>query len=180
VAIVGQQRDNGRQNLRQRNERDVNCRQIEFAIEFCRAQIAGINSFTHFNARIIPDFPIELVMTDINGDNCSRTVLQKAISETTGRCAHIDADQSGNVDVKFPEGGFEFYSTATDKTPARFFFDSYVCFVKKNFGRFLNQLLVNQNSAGHYQGLRFRARINQTPIDEELIDALALHAQIVA
>jgi hypothetical protein len=41
-------------------------------------------------------------------------------------------------------------------------------------------LLVNQNGAGHYHRLRFRARINQTPIDEELIDALALHAQIVA
>ena len=47
----------------------------------------------------------------------------------------------------------------------------------KLFGRFVYELLFDEDHAGHHHRLRFRARRGQAAFYEQLIDALALHAR---
>src|SRR5207302_4885877 len=115
----------------------------------------------------------------VNGDNFARAVLQEAVSESTGRCANIETDQSGDIDLEVAQRRLQFHAAAADITRGWIAcaFQANVRIDRKGLGRFMYKLLINQDDAGHHQSLRLRARWRQPAIDQQFVDALALHAR---
>src|SRR5581483_289291 len=92
-------------------------------------------------------------------------------------CANVKTDKTVYVDLKFAQSCFQLYAATTDVTRLRVRFDSDVCLGWKKFGRLRDKLLINQHRAGHDQRLSFGARIREPAIDQEFVNALALHAR---
>src|SRR5258707_1199435 len=76
--------------------------------------MARIDALTHFNAGILPDFPVELTLTDIDACDMSCAVLKKTISKTTRGRTEIETIKTGRVQLKCFETGFKFVTTTAD------------------------------------------------------------------
>ena len=141
--------------------------------------MARVDAFAHLDSRVVAQTPVELIMAHVNGYNCARVVLQQAVSESTGRRPNIETDQSSDIDLEIAQCRLQFHSAAADVTRGRIAcaLQPNVRIDRKSLGGFVYKLLVNQDDAGHHQSLRLRARWRQPAIDQQLVDALALHAR---
>ena len=114
AARSGQQRNDGGHNPGRGNESDVDSREIELFVKVFRFEVAGVDAFSRVDSRIFSQCPVELIMAYIDGDYAARAVLQKAISESAGRCADVEAVESSYIDVEMTEGRFQFQTAAAD------------------------------------------------------------------
>src|SRR5581483_5415139 len=72
---------NDRQNLTERNERNVGDREVEAFIEVFRFEVTRVDILTDFDARVLPELPVELPMPDVERHDARRAALQQAVSE---------------------------------------------------------------------------------------------------
>src|SRR5262245_52450457 len=102
-----------------------------------------IDSFAHCDARVVANFPVELIVPYIQRGYFARAVLQQTVGKSARRCADVQTRKSTDIEVEFKQCCFQLNSTAADITLRRSFFDSNVCVLRKEFGRLVDELLVN-------------------------------------
>ena len=56
----------------------------------CRFHITKIRPFHHDDPFILPEFPCQLIITNIYGVDIPGTMLQSTVGKTTGGCTDID------------------------------------------------------------------------------------------
>ena len=109
-------------------------------------------------------------MAGINGDHASGAVLQKAIGESAGRSADIEADFPGDVNLPMLESLLQFQATAADVFQI-FSQKPHFCFSVDRRARFLDFLPIDQNFAGENQGLGALTRTCQPAFQQQFIQA---------
>jgi hypothetical protein len=139
--------------------------------------VSRIASFSQFDSWIITKPPIHLVVTNVDRDHLSGAVLQKAICESPRRRAHVETRQPLYLNRELAQGSFKFQAASAHKARLSAFLDSQSCGNREFFGGFIDTLIVDEYDSGHHQRLGFGTRVSQTLIDENLVDALALHAR---
>src|SRR5687767_3849480 len=80
-----QKRRGSRQDLCNRNKRNINNCQVERFRKILRFQIAGIRLFPQIHTLVVPKGPNHLIRSAIDSDNLCGTVFEKTISESAGR-----------------------------------------------------------------------------------------------
>jgi hypothetical protein len=139
--------------------------------------VPGIDSFSQIDSWIIAEPPIHLVVTNVDRDHLSGAVLQKTICESTRRGAHVDTRQPLNLNREFAQGSFELLAAPAHKARLSAFLDAQSCGNREFFRGFVDALIVDEHDSRHHERLGFGTGVSQTLIDENLIDALALHAR---
>jgi hypothetical protein len=76
--------------------------------------MAGIGFFHDDHARVLPQFPCELPLPYIHGEDPGGPVLQQAVREAAGGRAQIERDQPGHVESKMDQGVFQLVPAAAD------------------------------------------------------------------
>ena len=66
------------------------------------------------DAGILPQAPVELTITNIDGIHELGAALQKTIGEASGRTSHIERDAPANIDLKMIERRAQFVPAAAD------------------------------------------------------------------
>jgi hypothetical protein len=174
-SALSQQRNDRRQDFGRRDERDIDGNEIELLFKLGRRKVSRINPFANFHARIAAQTPVDLIVSNVKGDYFAGAVLQETVGETAGRSPDIEADQTCYLKREFAQRGLEFQAATADEARLGAFPDAHDCCTGKFFGGFINALLTDEDNAGHDQRLRFGARVGQASINEDLINALALH-----
>jgi hypothetical protein len=105
-SALFQQSKDGRENQGQGNEAYINHGKAKWCTEVAWTEVASINSLVKFHPWICAQLPVHLVMPNIDGYNACRTMLQEAIRESTGGCAHIKAAKTRRIDFESLERGF--------------------------------------------------------------------------
>ena len=82
------------------NKRNVDRDEIDRLSDGFKRQVADVGPFEDSNARVLPQFPSQLAIADIDGEYFARTVLDEAIGETARGRAHIEADLAGDEDLE--------------------------------------------------------------------------------
>ena len=101
-----EQRDEGRQHLRRRDERDVHHDEIKPLGEILRREVSRVDALAHFDARLVSQPPVDLVVTDIHGHDAPRSALQEAIREAACGRAYVETDEVPHVELENFERGF--------------------------------------------------------------------------
>src|ERR1044072_7246409 len=116
-------------------------------------------------------------MTDIDGNDVMGAVLQKTIGESAGRGAYIEAAEAADFNSKLAQGRFQLQSSAADIAGGRIVtaFETNLGLEFEFFRRFIDELIIDEDPAGHYQSLCPGTRWGQPAIDEQGVDALARH-----
>src|SRR5579863_3522796 len=86
----GDRRDGG-QHFSCGDERYVHGNECRRLGDVAGGQISSV-ALHRDDARILPQFPVQLIDRDVDGVDLARTILQKTIRESAGGAAHIEAD----------------------------------------------------------------------------------------
>ena len=131
---------------------------------------SGVGALDEVNAGIIAELHGDLSEASVDGGDVCGATLQKAVSESTGGSADVEAGSAGDVDLPVIEGGLEFEATATD--------EGHVFAEKADGGvggdggaGFVDFLLVDEDAAGKDEGAGAFAALDEASFDEEEIDA---------
>ena len=136
-----------------------------------QGQMAGVDSLVHDHARIVAQLPVELSMADIEGVHAGGSVLQQAIGEAAGGCAEVQADLAGRIDFEMLQRGLQLEAAPANESRAREDFDAAGC--GHALAGLLRFAVIDQNLAGHDEGLRFFPGIGQTAVQEQEVEPLA-------
>src|SRR5437899_36236 len=90
--------------------------------------------------------------------------LQQAVGEAARRGAEIGGDETRDGDGEMLEGGFEFQATATDVAQFRSEFEAR--FGGNELSGFGGLLAVDEDFAGHDQGLRLLTSVNEAAVHQ--------------
>jgi hypothetical protein len=129
------------------------------------------------DSRVSLDLPVELSRTHIHRVHPRRSVLQQTVNEAACRRTDIDAAPACRVDVPVPESPFQLQPAAAHIP--ELLKEPNVGILGNAVTRLIRLLSVNQNVPGENESLRFRTRLDETTIDQKLIDSLPpwfLHA----
>lgn len=99
-----EQRQSRRQHLVEGDEGGINDAQIGVCAESSRFQVPDVGAFQADHPRIDAEFPGQLAVTDIDGKNLCRAMLQQAVGETAGRGADIKGCPADHLDGKDLQG----------------------------------------------------------------------------
>ena len=66
-------------------------------------QVAGIGPFVHRDARVVPQLPGKLAVTDIDRVHLCRAMRQQDIGEAAGGCTDIEADAAGRREAEMTQ-----------------------------------------------------------------------------
>ena len=134
-----------------------------------RRQKAGVGFLHDDDARVLAEFPSELTLADVHGEDFGGAMLEETISETASGSAEVDGGQAGDIDLKVAEGVFEFEAAATDE------------FVLADEGKlvvgfdgvagFTGELAIDVDLAGEDGALGFLAAVTEAALDEGLVQA---------
>ena len=86
-----QEPQDGRNDLFEGNERDIDDDDIDRFRDQRRVQFPDIGPFDHDDPFVLPDLPRHLAVPDIHGIDLRGPVLQQAIGEPAGGCADIES-----------------------------------------------------------------------------------------
>ena len=87
--VGGGAREHGRQDLAQRDERDVDDDQVRRVRELLGRERAGVDALDHGHARVLAQAPVELAVGDVERDHVRRAALQQAVGEAAGGRADV-------------------------------------------------------------------------------------------
>ena len=96
------------------DKRNIDRRKCCRTFQIFRYHIADICFFHAYNSWIIPEFPVQLSISHINGIDFDRSVLKHTICETAGGCAYIHAHLILQRHAKIFHGFFQFQSASAD------------------------------------------------------------------
>lgn len=133
-------------------------------------QIACVSFFQQPYARVLPKVEIHLPIAGIDCNYAGGSVLQETIREAAGRCAYIDADHAGNVDVPVFERALQFEAAAT--YVLEIFSEQPDRGLRGNLGASLVGFLIfNQYFTGEDQRLGPLTRGRQAAFYQKLIES---------
>ena len=135
----------------------------------CRRQIARVGFVHDDNARMPAQFPRQLAVTDIDGEDFFRAVLQQTIGETAGRSTQVNDGQPFDVQFKIFQGMFELMTAAADIFFSGFEFD--LVLRPDRIARFTRRLPVDGNQTGHDSAPGLFPTFAQTAFHESLVEA---------
>ena len=167
-------RDRG-QHLGQRDERDVDRRQVGRERQVGGLEAAGVDALDHGHPRVLAQAAVELPVGDVEGDHVRRAALQQAVGEAAGRGADVEAVAAGDVDPERVERVGELDPAARDEARAR---------VDDELGVRLDQLARAQRDgavaadahlAGTHGARRRRARRKEAALSKHSVDSGLLH-----
>jgi hypothetical protein len=159
-----------RKYLTQRNKGAIDHREFERGKWLWKRggrQVPGVGPFHHDDARIMAQLPGKLAMSDINGINLPRAVLQETIGKAAGRCAEVQCCQAGDIKFEMLQRMFQFETAATDIPFAGGESDlvGRLNFVARLFG----WLLIDGDLSSHDGTLGLLAAFAQAPVYQRLI-----------
>ena len=66
----------------------------------------------HDDARVMPEFPVELAVTDVHGIDLGGAVLQQAVGEPAGGGAGVERGHAGDVEAERGDGALQLLAAA--------------------------------------------------------------------
>src|SRR5262249_49389772 len=88
----------GRHELAEPDERRVDNDEVDGLGEIGGREVLRVGPLAHDDARIVPKRERELAVAYIDGVDLACAARKQAISEATGRGAHVDGDNASNVE----------------------------------------------------------------------------------
>ena len=133
-------------------------------------EIARVNAFAHHHARIVPQFPIELAVADVDGPHARRAALQQAIGESAGGAPDIEANSAGDIDAEMIERRRQLVRRRGSRRACAAVTLTWLSLGTRSAG-LVALLAVDEYVAGENQRARLFAGIGQPALDQELVDA---------
>ena len=93
VGAGAEQRRHDRQDVAERDERDVDRDDVErraVAGQIAARERARVDALDHVDARIAADLPVELAVADVERDDARGAALQQHVGEAAGRGADVE------------------------------------------------------------------------------------------
>jgi hypothetical protein len=166
-------RDYG-QDVSEGDERHVDRDNVSGARQVGGFEKACVDVLEHDDARIGAKPPIELTVSDIQGDDLTGATLEQHIGEAACRSANVERGPAAHLDRERLERVRKLETTAAhigvvgcDQRD--------VCIARDAGARLRNRGPVHAHLAGHDQGAGALARRGELAFDEEEIEALAGH-----
>jgi hypothetical protein len=155
--LCGKEFGDRRQQGCEGNKRYIHDRQVNLiAMEVCRSNISGIEAFEDNHPRVLPDFPGQLAIGNIDGMNLPGLVLQEAIGKASGRCTYIKTGETGGGNMELAECLFEFQAASRNVAAFRLDADRDAGGVPSSW--FIGQLIIEiyfsciNHCPGSFQG----------------------------
>ena len=79
--------------------------------------MANIGFLQDDNARVIAQFPIELAIAHVDGENARRAMGEQTVGETAGRCADIEGRFTCDRDRELLQRFLKLETAAADVSP---------------------------------------------------------------
>ena len=165
-AACLEQRFDGRHDLEQGNEGDVNGDEIDGLADICNGDVADIGPFHVDDAVISPQFPGQLAIADVDGKDLGRAALEGAVREAACRGANIHHGLTRQVDGKRFHGLFQFQAAPADigngiALNGNIYVDGQLR------ARLIDALVVDEDQAGHDGRLGLFPAFRQAAADEK-------------
>src|SRR5262245_4895160 len=164
------QRRNDWKDFGQGNEGDVGDDDVKTVSEVIRREVTRIDVFARFDPAVLPQFPIQLAMPDINRDDAGRASLQQTIGKPAGRCADVEADSVSRFDLEMVERSDQFQTATADKR--RRLPDHQLDVNRNHMSGLVQSLLTAEDLPRKNQRLRLCASVRQPTRHEQLVQAL--------
>ena len=113
---------------------------------------------------------MQLAVADVDRDHARGAAPEQDVGEAAGRCADVEAVESGRVDAERVERVRELVAAARDVLRAAR--DRQL----RGLVDLLSRLVVARDEPGHHQRLRLRSRLREAALDEEDVQPLPGHA----
>ena len=133
---------------------------------------ASVTLLVHRDTLVLADLPGKLVGAHVHCDHVVGAVLQQAVGEATGRRAHVEATQPGDVEVEVVEGAFQLEPTAADIGMVRDLEANVRIGLHPGSG-LVDYLVIDQYLACEDQATAAVARGDQAAFHQQLVDACA-------
>ena len=163
-----------RENMLERDKRDINAEECNRFCKVFRLYIADVGAFHIDNTGIGAQAPGKLPVAHIHRIHLDRAVLQHAVGETTGGSTDIHADFSVRPHGKHLHGLFQLQSASAhiaDIMPAHF----HLGIFRDHLTGFVHLLLVDKHNARHDQRLGPFSALYQAVLAQILIQPDLAH-----
>ena len=154
------------------DERYVHGEEGDAGGQLAGLELAGIGALHEGDAGIAAEFFSDLAVAGVDGEDLRGTVLKHAVSEASGGGADVEAEAVGEADVPVGERGFELEAATADVAQV-FPQQADGILFRDGMAGLLDLLLVDEHAAGEDQGLCALAAGDQSPVDEQLVEAEA-------
>ena len=114
LAILADAAGDCSEHLRDRDERDVNRREVGREGQLVGTEVARVAALDHLDPRVVAQAPVELARGDVERDDALRAVLQQAVGEPAGRGADVEAAEPADIDSEHIERVLELDAAAGD------------------------------------------------------------------
>jgi hypothetical protein len=131
-------------------------------------QVPCIEMLDDDHTLVIPQFPIQLAVTDVECNDARGAALQQYISEAAGRCADVQAFASTDLDMEGVERVSELEAAAAGVWMIRYEQGDRGVIVNRRAG-FRRRPLVHRHLPSQDQRACTFTRGCQTPLDDELV-----------
>jgi len=103
-GLFGGERERRRQYRGEPDEARITGDYVDGLGNLSSGQVTGVEALVHDNARILPQFPGELTMPDIDGVDPRAAARQQHIGEAASRGADVESRPALEVDPKMVQG----------------------------------------------------------------------------
>jgi hypothetical protein len=114
IGVCGKERRKRRQDVPQRDERDVNRHQIRRVRQVVRAEGARVHALGDEDARVGAQAPIELPVADVERDDRACAALEQHVGEPARRRANVQRAAAAGKDAEGIERARELDAPAAD------------------------------------------------------------------
>lgn len=167
VGGRGQEGKDRRDNFQNRNKRDVHDQEADRFRDIFRGEGPGVGAFEEDNVRTVPQFGVELAVSDIDGVDSGRAAIEEDLSKPAAARADVQADFAGAGDLKPLKGRRQFFRAAADPLRPRFDPDFGVG-IDRMAGLVASESL-DLDLAGEDRGLGFGAGFEKSALNEDLV-----------
>src|SRR5579863_1973049 len=169
IGIWGRDRYDSGKDFCYGYEGNVHYDQVSEFSNIFRLEITRV-AFDGDHARILLQFPIELVHGHIHGVNAPGPAMQQTIREAAGGAANVKANLVTRRDSEVLERAFKLQAAAA-RVAQRFSRDFHACVRRDGAARLVHLLAVDAPLARQQQRLRPLARWRKPALDDEHIEA---------
>ena len=118
--------DDGRQDVQQRDERKIHHGQIDLFSDVIDGESSAVKILSGVDARVIAQFPDELVGADVEGVDGGGAALEQAVGKSSGAGADIEACHRLDLELKCVQCALEFQAASTDEAGFFLQFDEFI------------------------------------------------------
>ncbi len=163
------------EHLGEADERSVAHHPVAGPVDLLRGERTGVGLLEHGDARILPQFPGELVGADVDREDMRCTVREQDFGEAAGRAADVHRHRASGVEPEVLDRMRQLDPAAPDpRMIAAPDLDRGV--LGDLLAGLVDLALGDEHQAGHDQRLRARAALGKAAGHKQVIDALFRHA----